>query len=497
MSIKILTKNSIDNTNIDGARQNHFSAGMKSGIVKGSLNEGRFFASASNIIALDTCVLLISGHQVVIDSVQYITLSNKPITPTRYSMIAEISVNDNSEPTFRLFIQASETALIQQNLFNTQNGAGTYQINIGNFTLDTNGEIQEINRIVDVISGGGDGASVDIEFNASAETISSDLQPEVNVDYNEETKKYDMLIKIPSGTGSKVLVGGVVQDEWDADIVNENTNKIEQLEIINITNAPTLTFAESERQKSKNLFDGNFVQGAYSFGDGSIVVLDSYIRSKDLIDVKPNENIVLSWVGTTPNDECGFIFFNNGQYVSSTRGTNAVVPANANQVGININQSPSINIDSVSNCQLEYNTVTTDFQQYNGAIVHEKDLNKIVTLWENPSPDEAFLPQSITLANDNYDYLLILYRTNGADRQSTILSKKEIVLNSSIRISSEHKESNGSIWQMAFLSRGFHFSSYININFYNCEKTIHGDGNSTASNENMKPIEIIGIKVGA
>lgn len=269
MSIKILTKNSIDNTNIDGARQNHFSAGMKSGIVKGSLNEGRFFASASNIITLDTCVLLISGHEIVIDSVQYITLSNKPATPTRYSMIAEISVNDNSEPTFRLFIQASETALIQQNLFNTQNGAGTYQIKIGNFTLDTNGEIQEINRIVDVISGGGDGASADIEFNASAETISSNLQPEVNVDYNEETKKYDMLIKIPSGTGSKVLVGGVVQDEWDADIVNENTNKIEQLETYNTTNAPTLAFAESERQKSLGT-DGAIVHANEVYPVGSI-----------------------------------------------------------------------------------------------------------------------------------------------------------------------------------------------------------------------------------
>lgn len=232
MSIKILTKNSIDNTNIDGARQNHFSAGMKSGIVKGSLNEGRFFASASNIIALDTCVLLISGHQVVIDSVQYITFTSKPTTPTRYSMIAEISVNENSEPTFRLFIQPTQTSLIQQNLFNTQNGTGTYQIKIGNFTIDTNGEIQEVNRIVDIISGGGDGASADIEFNASAETISSDLQPEVNVDYNEETKKYDMLLKIPSGTGTKVKVGGVVQDEWDADLKADKTELNKKSEVL-------------------------------------------------------------------------------------------------------------------------------------------------------------------------------------------------------------------------------------------------------------------------
>lgn len=254
MSIKILTKNSIDNTNIDGARQNHFSAGMKSGVVKGSLNEGRFFASASNIIALDSCVLLISGHQIVIDSVQYITLSNKPATPTRYSMIAEISVNDNSEPTFRLFIQASETELIQQNLFNTEKGVGTYQIKIGNFTLDTNGEIQETNRIVDVISGGGAGASADIEFNASAETISSDLHPEVNVDYNEETKKYDMHLKIPSGTGTKVSVGGVVQTEFNADTKADKTEVDNKTEIlINGSNVDILNFSSDPQNQIDNL----------------------------------------------------------------------------------------------------------------------------------------------------------------------------------------------------------------------------------------------------
>ena len=94
MSIKILTQNSIDNTNIDGARQNHFSAGMRSGIVKGAFNEGRFFATASNIIALDTCELRISGHQVVVDNLEAITLSDRTITPTKYSMIAEIQVSD-------------------------------------------------------------------------------------------------------------------------------------------------------------------------------------------------------------------------------------------------------------------------------------------------------------------------------------------------------------------------------------------------------------------
>ena len=199
MAIKILTKNSIDITNIDGARQNHFSAGMRSGIVKGALNEGKFFASASNIIALDTCELRISGHRVVIDSSQYISLTNNPANDTRYSMIAEISVNENSEPTFRLFIQSSNTNLVKDNLYKTQNGNGTYQLEIGRFTLTSGGNITDVVRTSDVITGGGDDLISDIEFNASAYDLESNKQPEVNVDYNEETKKYDMSIGIPRG----------------------------------------------------------------------------------------------------------------------------------------------------------------------------------------------------------------------------------------------------------------------------------------------------------
>ena len=38
--IRILTKNLIENKNIDGARANHFNAGQLSGIVAGALNSG-------------------------------------------------------------------------------------------------------------------------------------------------------------------------------------------------------------------------------------------------------------------------------------------------------------------------------------------------------------------------------------------------------------------------------------------------------------------------
>lgn len=199
MAIKILTKNAVDNTNIDGARANHFAAGMRSGIVKGALNEGTLFASASNVLALNTCELRISGHQVVIDEVEYKTFTNIPAANTRYALIAQIVVDENSDPTFSLIVQLATTALIQQNLFANETGSGTYQLELGRFTLEPEGTIIDIERTADLITGGiGGGEVSDIEFNASAYSLDMNAPPEANVDYNEETGKYDMAIGIPS-----------------------------------------------------------------------------------------------------------------------------------------------------------------------------------------------------------------------------------------------------------------------------------------------------------
>lgn len=153
MSYRILTKNSVDNTNIDGARQNHFNAGMRSGVVKGALNECNVTSPASNQIVINTGELRISGHQIVIEETEQLQLTNTPQTATDYSIIAEISVNDSSVPTFRIFIQPQNSGLVQDNLFALLNGIGTYQIKLANFTQNTDGSIFNLERVADLISG--------------------------------------------------------------------------------------------------------------------------------------------------------------------------------------------------------------------------------------------------------------------------------------------------------------------------------------------------------
>ena len=205
MSYKILTKNGIDNSNIDGARGEYFNSGMRDGIVQGVLNEGTFIASSSNVISLDTCELRIAGHRIVIDEPVYHTFSNAPSSDTRYAYVAQIIVGSDQSVEFSLFVQAASTPLIQNDLYKTISGAGTYQVEIGRFTLLTSLTIEDVVRTIDVITGGtgkGSGSTINIG-NVTTQTLDPDVDAEVDVSerYEEdEGKEYlDFQFGIPKG----------------------------------------------------------------------------------------------------------------------------------------------------------------------------------------------------------------------------------------------------------------------------------------------------------
>lgn len=203
MSIRILTKNNVDNTNIDGARNFNFNAGRRSGIVKGALNQGNLFSSSKNTIALDTCELRLCGHRVVIDAIEYKTLVNIPSIPIRYSLVASIVVDVNSNVSFELLLQTSSTLLTQENLDKT--GFGTYQLEIGKFTQQTDGTITDIVRTADLITGGIgdlDGGAINIG-NVTTNTLDAGMEAEVDVEERFEPKDKktytDFTFSIPKG----------------------------------------------------------------------------------------------------------------------------------------------------------------------------------------------------------------------------------------------------------------------------------------------------------
>ena len=205
MSYKILTKNGIDNSNIDGARGEYFNSGMRSGIVQGALNEGLFISTSSNTISLDTCELRIAGHRIVIDEPVYHTFSNAPRTDTRYAYVAQIIVGNDQSVDFSLFIQTASTPLIQNDLYKTISGAGTYQVEIGRFTLTTGLVIEDVVRTIDVITGGtgkGSGSTINIGT-VTTQTLDPDVDAEVDISerYEEdEGKEYlDFQFSIPKG----------------------------------------------------------------------------------------------------------------------------------------------------------------------------------------------------------------------------------------------------------------------------------------------------------
>lgn len=216
MAYKILTKNGIDNTNIDGARGEYFNSGMRDGIVQGVLNEGTFIASSSNVISLDTCELRIAGHRIVIDEPVYHTFSNAPRTDTRYAFVAQIIVGSDQSVEFSLFVQTANTSLIQNDLYKTISGAGTYQVEIGRFTLTQSLLIEDVVRTIDVITGGTGGNSGDYIKIGQVTTTTTASGTMANVDIENVERQGEMQtdfnFDIPAPIGTAVVVNGEEQE---------------------------------------------------------------------------------------------------------------------------------------------------------------------------------------------------------------------------------------------------------------------------------------------
>ena len=210
MSYKILTKNGVDNTNIDGARSEYFNTGMRDGIVQGILNEGNLMNNTSNGILFDTCELRVAGHRILIDEPYYKTFENIPNSNIRYSLIAQIIVDDDYNVDFSFLVQTSSTLLRQDNLYANLNGSGIYQVEIGRFTQQSDGIITDIIRTIDVITGASsvDGTGKINIGNVITEKIDYSLNAEIDIDsrYDEEQEKefIDFKFSLPVDISSEI-----------------------------------------------------------------------------------------------------------------------------------------------------------------------------------------------------------------------------------------------------------------------------------------------------
>ena len=213
-SYRILTQNGVNFTNIDEAKNYWFNSGTRDGIVKDVLNEGTFSAPSSNSIKLDTCELRIGGHRVTVDGAWEQTFTGTQDANTRYALVAQVVIDSNSAVSFSLTVQTASTPLVKNDLYKHENGAGTYEVEIGRFTLTTNGTVEDLTRTIDIITGGkgsGDGA-INIG-NVTTHTLEAGLEAEVDVEQRlnqEDGKTYtDFNFDIPKGDKGDTGATGV------------------------------------------------------------------------------------------------------------------------------------------------------------------------------------------------------------------------------------------------------------------------------------------------
>ena len=145
-----------------------------------------------------------------------------------------------------------------------------------------------------------------------------------------------------------------------------------------------------------------------------------------------------------------------------------------------------------SQVQLEQGSVATDYQPYNGPIVHEKQLPKITTLWTNPNPSNDFSPQTITLANDNYDYAIMICagRNNELDTQVSFFFEKGTAPILNYVLTNESSE-----YATEAMSRRVYYLNDTSYNIENCYYSLKSNA-AIVGNNLLIPYKVIGIKIG-
>lgn len=218
--IKILTNNAVENTNINGAAFNRFTAGNRDGYVVNVLNSGAM-VHTTNTITLSSGELLICGHQIWIEDSKDWTFNNLPSNPINYQIIAQVVVSDSGVVEFSFVVQETQD-LVQDELFKTASGNGTYQVEIARFVLGSDG-ISEFKRTVKSIVGGSSGGDRIHVGTIETVELSPDSEPYVYITerYEPDDKIWytDFRFGIPQGQqglqGETGTIGLVHNDVYD------------------------------------------------------------------------------------------------------------------------------------------------------------------------------------------------------------------------------------------------------------------------------------------
>lgn len=196
----------------------------------------------------------------------------------------------------------------------------------------------------------------------------------------------------------KTLAIMLTNNSWSI----QTTSVQPKIPVANINEA--VAFAEEERQKSKNLFNINnltFTQGSevgWQVSNNQIIGASNnkygYFKTSVFRFLKPNISYTLSYL-TDSGSNYIYLYTGSTTGITWNNGTTKIftqseIDSILENVGIFYGSETSL--VTYSNIQIEQGSVATEYQPYNGAIVHEKDLNERVSTY-------SMIPSSNKITN--------------------------------------------------------------------------------------------------
>lgn len=195
-------------------------------------------------------------------------------------------------------------------------------------------------------------------------------------------------------------------DDIPENVLNAHYTKSETDDKIN--NNVNVKFAESERQKTLNLFDASTITRGYSLsGSTGEILSDALWYVSDYINVQGLSTIIISGLRDSGRSNC--FYDANKTYISTFNAITGTIIVPPNAVYMRINGIQSQLGDG-------YTIITQ------GDIVHENMISGMngIELWKNPNPTASFGTQNITLRSSDYDYLEIYWFASTSNLRSSV-----------------------------------------------------------------------------
>jgi hypothetical protein len=200
-------------------------------------------------------------------------------------------------------------------------------------------------------------------YTFSCENVTTQVCISLNVYYSDNSTNF---YRINSSTPRTLTFNEKIAINMRIEVVTNGTTVNNLTLYPQIEKGSQATSYSPFRNYTKNLFDSNLKQGGRYFSNGNFFTADNYVHNENPISVVAGETYTLSATNYTARSEAGFVFFNNGTFVSSSKQSSQTftVPSGANQVYCDFYTGSNITPSNITNIQLEKGSTATSYVGY-------------------------------------------------------------------------------------------------------------------------------------